>query len=491
MGTTKYIGRIGALAVALGVGFAAVSAPTASASDVPPPKKTTALLVCATTCPTWDAANIEIIMNQFIKPTRPTTDPGETITPVAVTTPNQAWPLTGILRLIELALADPRLGAPGGPAWPDEPWWKLSGLFDVTGDQSIEAGAADLEAAMAANPDDHMVVYGYSQGAVVVNKVREKLAAQYEGTEAPDIDFVLGGDVGVPNGGFGARFPGLHIPGLEWTYDGAELTDTPFDTTVITRQYDGFADFPLYPLNVISLFNAVLGLFYVHTWPFEISLADNTSAPTVTTDPTGKTTYYFFENPDLPLFGPLRTLGVPEPVIDVVEPFFREVVELGYDRTIPAWEPTPARVIPKFDPVKVAGDLVDAIGEGIDNAGALIKPPASSNMTAASTNTGVDEDVQEAELQTNESVGAVESDPDGRTTVKSLGRENDAAPSTAGHARQTPLRDAVKTLSSGVKKVVAGVSDSIKKAMSVGKHDASKGASEDTGSQSPVSTSSD
>ncbi len=62
--------------------------------------------------------------------------------------------------------------------------------------------------------------------------------------------------------------------------------------------------------------------------------------------PTGNTTYYFFETQDLPLFGPLRTLGVPEPVIDVVEPFFRVIVELGYDRSIPAWEPTPARLIP-------------------------------------------------------------------------------------------------------------------------------------------------
>ena len=68
------------------------------------------------------------------------------------------------------------------------------------------------------------------------------------------------------------------------------------------------------------------------------------------------------------MFGPLRTLGVPEPVIDVVEPFFRVIVELGYDRSIPPWEPTPARLIPTLDPATVAADLVDAIGEGINNA---------------------------------------------------------------------------------------------------------------------------
>ena len=75
------------------------------------------------------------------------------------------------------------------------------------------------------------------------------------------------------------------------------------------------------------------------------------------------------------MFGPLRTLGVPESVIDVFEPFFRVIVELGYDRSIKPWEPTPARLIPPIKPVKVAADLVAAIGEGIDNALDIGSPP--------------------------------------------------------------------------------------------------------------------
>ena len=36
------------------------------------------------------------------------------------------------------------------------------------------------------------MIYGYSQGAVIANIEKRKLAEQYpEGTEAPDIDFVL------------------------------------------------------------------------------------------------------------------------------------------------------------------------------------------------------------------------------------------------------------------------------------------------------------
>jgi hypothetical protein len=375
MGTAKHIGRIGALAVALGVGIAGAAAPGVAMGETADPADTTALMLCGTTCPAFDAASVEIIMNQFIKPTHP----DQTIRPVAVTAPGEAWPITGLFRLLELVVADPRLGAFGGPAWPDEPWWKLSGLFDLTGDQSIEAGVANLETAMADYPNKPLVIYGYSQGAVVAVKEKRKLAEQYPaGTTAPDIDFVLAGDASVPNGGFGARFPGLHIPVLDWTYDGSEPTDTQFDTTVITRQYDGFADFPLYPLNVIADLNAVLGILYVHSWPFEISLpADPTTSPAYQ-GTHGDSSYYLFETQDLPLFAPLRQLGVPEALIDVVEPFFKVIVELGYDRTIKPWEPTPARLLPStLDPTKVVTDLVNAVGEGVDNAAALVGLPAA------------------------------------------------------------------------------------------------------------------
>ena len=60
----------------------------------------------------------------------------------------------------------------------------------------------------------------------------------------------------------------------------------------------------------------------------------------------GDTTYYFFETENLPLYGPLRSIGVPEPLIDIVEPLSIFVVELGYRRDIPPYVPSPARLIP-------------------------------------------------------------------------------------------------------------------------------------------------
>ncbi|HYJ54001.1 MAG TPA: PE-PPE domain-containing protein [Mycobacterium sp.] len=400
MGTAKHVG---ALAVALGVGnvrrtatritvsvgaaavvmmATVVPASTASASglgsDESPPDKT-ALILCGTTCPTPDEFWIESIKNQFIAPTHP----GKDIDYVGVTAPMEFWPITGLFRVVLFAVGPPELWGPGGPGWPDEPLWKLSGLFDLTADQSLKAGVANLEAAMAANGNDHLVIFGNSQGAGIANAVKRGLAEQYPaGNTAPDIDFVLGGDPNLPNGGLLSRFPGLYIPIVNLTFNGPAATDTQFKTVEINRQYDGFSDFPLYPLNVVADVNAVLGVLYVHAYGLDVSMAPGAPTAPAFQGTHGDTSYYFFETPDLPLFGPLRTLGVPEPVIDVFEPFFRVLVELGYDRSIKPWEPTPARLIPPLDPGKVITDLVLAIGEGINNALALVGLPPLLHATA-------------------------------------------------------------------------------------------------------------
>ena len=535
MGYGRYVGRVGALAVAtrmtVSIGIAAlvvvataVPAPAVrlAASSAPCTRTdvTCALIMGASGVPTPDDFYVESVKNQFIAPTHP----GQHIEYVKVTTPEGLWPLAGLGRLTSLlGLGSPEIFGPGGPAW-DMPWWQLTGLFDLTLDQSILQGVTDLEAAMAAYGNDDLVIFGYSQSAVIANRVKLKLAEQYPaGTEAPDIDFVFFGDENLPNGGLFARFPGLYIPILDWSFNGPAPTDTQFHTVEITRQYDFFADFPLYPLNVIADLNAVLGLPYVHLHPFDVSLpADPTTSPAYR-GTHGDTSYYFFESQDLPLFGPLRTLGVPESVIDVVEPFFKVLVDLGYDRSIAPWEPTPARLIPPLDPATVTADLVNAIGEGFNNAAALfgLPPPLSipapvtadrdaaieqvvsapgTSLKRVSRDVGdgvsqvptavgsqlpappavTQDDLQASQRkgrelaatrdQINQTIGAVKSViGDGRSIVRSAGSDNGSNPATAGPARKTPERDAVNNASSDTKKVVTKASDSTKKAPSGGK----------------------
>ena len=542
MGYGRCVGRVGALAVAtrmtvsIGVAVLVVMATVvpvspavrlaASSAPCTDTDVTCALIMGTSGVPTPDDFYVESVKNQFIAPTHP----GQRIEYVKVTTPEGLWPLVGLGRLVSLlglGLGSPEIFGPGGPGW-NVPWWNLTGLFDLTLDQSILHGVTDLEQAIAENPNDHRVIFGYSQSAVIANRVKQKLAEQYPaGTEAPDIDFVLGGDLNLPNGGLFARFPGLYIPILDWSFNGPAPTDTQFDTVEITRQYDFMADFPLYPLNVISLLNAFLGFPYVHLYPFDVSLPPDPKTSSAYQGTHGDTSYYFFESQDLPLFGPLRTLGVPESFIDVVEPFFKVIVDLGYDRSIPPWEPTPARLIPQLNPATVAGDLVDAIGEGITNAAALIGSPAPLSIPAApppadqdaageqvlsaprTTLNGVSRDVGDGvsqvltavrsqlpataavtrddlqapqrtvgrELaatrdQMNETIGAVKAViGNGRTIVRSASGDNRSNPATTSRARKTPVRDTVTKASSDIKKIVTKVSDSIQTALSGGKDD--------------------
>ena len=361
-------------------------------------------------------------------------------------------------------------------AWPDEPLWKLSGLFDLTFDQSVQAGVADLEEAMAEHPNDHLVIYGYSQGAVIANLEKRKLAEQYPaGTKAPDIDFVLSGDPNLPNGGLAARFPGLYIPILDLSFNGPAPTDTQFDTVEITRQYDGFADFPLYPLNVHLPRERGPGHRLRALVPLRRQPGCRSDEPPPTRASTATPTTTSSRPQDLPLFGPLRTLGVPEPVIDVVEPFFKVIVELGYDRSIPPGEPTPARLIPPLNPATVAGDLVDAVGEGINNAAALIgapKPPAVTHDDLAAPQRAVGGELATTRDRLNAAIGTVKSViGDGRTIVRSARSDNGSDVATASPARKTPVRDAINNASTDITKVVTKVSDSVKQALSGGNDD--------------------
>jgi hypothetical protein len=405
MSAEKHIGRIGVLAVALGIGtawrnaarvtmsigIAALVVTAAAPASTPSPAvklsaDSTALLVCFQTCTTFNDAHVQAIKNQIIAPTHP----GQDIDYVLLPTRGETWPLTGVFRALEaLGFADSGCPHPAGDCrpdfWPDQPLWKLSGLFDRTYDQSVAGGAVDLEAAMAAAGNDHLVIYGDDQGANVANVMKRKLAERYPiGTPAPDIDFATTGSPNVPNGGIHARFPGLFVP-YGWTFDGPESINTQFHTDVIIRQYDGITDFPLYPVNVIATANALLGVLYVHPFPYDVSLAPDPTGIPAPASQYGDTSYHFFETKNLPLFGPLRTLGVPESLIDVVEPFFRVLVEAGYDRTIPTGEPTPARLIPPLKPATLITDLATAIGEGINNAGANLGLPTVPSIPVPMT----------------------------------------------------------------------------------------------------------
>jgi hypothetical protein len=223
-------------------------------------------------------------------------------------------------------------------------FWPVSHgfLLDLTWNASVAQGVQNL----GAREPQGDVIFGVSQGAVVASQYK---AEHPEGTGNT---FLLVENPNRPNGGVLSRFAGLYIPILNVTFNGA--TPDNGDTTIdIARQYDGWADFPTYPLNLLATANAILGMIYVHGQTQTQLTAADIEAAKAAGDGSmfyqqhGDTTYYLIRTPRLPLLMPLSGI-VPDPILDAVDPALRALVELGYDRTDYS-QPTGARLLPRIN----------------------------------------------------------------------------------------------------------------------------------------------
>lgn len=157
-----------------------------------------------------------------------------------------------------------------------------TGFFDMTFDQSVAAGRQNLDNCIQGSScrvtlgpsynattdqsvsDTTYVVYGYSQSATVATLEKRFLAQPGNTPGGTTVNFVLAANPNRPNGGILERFAGLHIPIVGVTFNGATPTDTGMTTVDVARQYDGWADFPTNPLNLLADLNAGLGIYYLH-----------------------------------------------------------------------------------------------------------------------------------------------------------------------------------------------------------------------------------
>ncbi|NKZ15049.1 PE-PPE domain-containing protein [Mycolicibacterium septicum DSM 44393] len=251
-----------------------------------------------------------------------------------------------------------------------EQFWPATSLTDISFDTSVARGVLSLNNAVLSTPGEKVVV-GYSQSANIATREKRNLAelrAQGATVPSPDeLSFVFVANPNRPNGGILARFEGLYIPILGVSFDGA-TPDDEYETIDVARQYDLIADFPKYPLNLLADLNALMGYVYLHP-NYGSSVVDLDDPSTYDSYTSGNTTYYLVHTEHLPLLQPFRDIGIPAPVIDLVEPTLRVLIELAYDRT-PAnmGVPTRAGLIPHVDLDKLASDLKAAAEEGVRNA---------------------------------------------------------------------------------------------------------------------------
>lgn len=201
-----------------------------------------------------------------------------------------------------------------------------NGLGAPSGDQSIADGQAAIDKQITNQPaGTPITVVGYSEGAVAAS---HEVSAVGPGQ---NVSFVLIADAERPNGGLLARMPaGTYIPLLGIT-GGSATSSTGAPVVLVTQQYDGVADAPAYPLNVVSDANAVLGFVYLHGNYYTV---DPSGSGTVVTQ-SGNMTDILVLAPvgKLPILMPLAQAGVPQPILVALDPAFRGVIETGYARS--------------------------------------------------------------------------------------------------------------------------------------------------------------
>ncbi|WP_293321709.1 PE-PPE domain-containing protein [Mycobacterium sp.] len=304
---------------------------TSSVTPIPSTADPITLVVSGTGYTTVSSATLNKIGRVYF--------PG-TPSPYALYTPEEFWPFT------------PRLGS-------------------LTLDQSAAVGTQNLNSAILTQVGlGHTVnVWGTSQGSLVTtDEIRWLMADGSPGTG--QVKFILTGDPGNPDGGVFARFTGPTIPGLGVRFNGATPPDSPYQTAIYTNQYDGVADFPRYPLNVVADANAIAGFDLGRHDYVDYSLETHAAQPLPTSPGyTGKTTYYIILNQNLPL---LNRYDLPQPygaaIADLIQPDLRVLIDMGYGSGEYANIPTRASLLEFPNWPVIGADLLRGVVQGSEGA---------------------------------------------------------------------------------------------------------------------------
>lgn len=288
---------------------------------------------------------------------------------------------------------DPAFGATAGPVtnavavFTPEDFFPLGRL---TFDRSVAEGATNLRRCLTATPEcvyntdtavtpaagtaapqpgDVMLVFGYSQSAVIASLVKADLIGEYQ-VGQPGVAFTLVANPMRPNGGVLMRLRGWPtIPLLGVSFPGASANSGPafddgefvYPSIDIVRQYDGLGgDFPVRPLNLIALVNSLLGYGLLHGETVNVPLADARFQGR-----QGDTSYYLIESELVPLLQPLA-LFVPKPILSALDVPLRVIIEDAYERGVGPGTPTPMRWWPVGDPLALAIGLLKSVPVAVD-----------------------------------------------------------------------------------------------------------------------------
>jgi PE-PPE domain len=263
---------------------------------------------------------------------------------------------------------------------------------------SVGQGMTILENAIAADQaaGNASTVFGYSQSSTIASYVMAQLdPSGTPQTGALDPQFLLVADPSNPNGGALERFAGfettsgttvsdpLNLPSLGFVFDSSTPSDD-YVTNIYTLEYDGFADFPRYPLDFLSDLNAFLGIATLHgtylngadpdlmSGPTAEQIANAILLPGSAADGTADslTNYYMIDET-----APLVAL-LPTRLQELLGPDLTYLINLGYgdgslgysvDADSPADVATPFGLFPDVSVSTILSTLVTDTEQGVQN----------------------------------------------------------------------------------------------------------------------------
>lgn len=196
-------------------------------------------------------------------------------------------------------------------------------------DRAIADGVVQATAAVRQNSGP-VVVIGESMGSMVAWRVATELAEGSDASAREDVRVVL---IAPPEVGVAEYFrQGTHIPLLD--YRVTRIARSPYDTTVVIGEYDGWADPPDRPWNLLASANALAGVFVIHGPPiFTTDVSGLTPVDYVAGDSQyGSVTTYLVPTPHLPLTQVFRDIGVRDEIVDRADQVLRPLIDAAYVR---------------------------------------------------------------------------------------------------------------------------------------------------------------
>jgi diacyltrehalose acyltransferase len=197
-------------------------------------------------------------------------------------------------------------------------------------DRAIADGVVQASAAVRQN-DGKVVIIGESMGSMVAWRVAQELANSPDAPPPEDVRVVL---IAPPEAGVAEYFKeGTYIPILN--YRVTRIAQSPYDTTIVIGEYDGWSDPPDRPWNLVASANALAGIVYVHGPPSftaDVSGLPPESVIPRTDEEHGSVTTYLVPTENLPLTQVFRDVGVPDALVDKADDVLRPVIDAGYVR---------------------------------------------------------------------------------------------------------------------------------------------------------------